>query len=213
LLTGQVDVVFWWAALYLVQSSNGARRSPWGPLLAAVFLTLKPQLAVVLLPWYLLRWLRSERGLLLRWAGLSAVLHAMPLLYDPQIYVRWLAALSGVSEMKMGVSAGIFAFGIWNLPIWLLAGLGVALMLWGWFQPEPTSRAAQLCGFPLTIWYDDMLLAGSGPFWLMVPLSWLAFIGAGLAQNSLPLVAIPVGALAWQLWRQRANRKLQPGLQ
>jgi len=108
--------------------------------------------------------------------------------------------------MKMGVSAGIFAFGLWNLPTWLLAGLGLAVMGWGWFQSEPLSRAAQLCGFPLTIWYDDVLLAGSGPLWLLVPLGWLAYRWAVLAQNSLPLVAIPLGALAWQVWQGRSGR-------
>jgi len=53
------------------------------PVLAAAFLTLKPQLALVVLPWYLLRWLRTERGLLLRWAGLCALLHALPLVSLP----------------------------------------------------------------------------------------------------------------------------------
>ena len=35
------------------------------------FLTLKPQLAAVVLPWFLMRWLKYERGLLMRWAGIT----------------------------------------------------------------------------------------------------------------------------------------------
>jgi hypothetical protein len=214
LLTGQIDVIFWWAAFYLVKDSSSAPDTPhktwdaWRPALAAAFLTLKPQLAAVLLPWYLVRWLRGERGLLWRWLGITALIHALPLLYDPGIYGRWLAALSGVSEMKMGVSAGVFAFGLLGLPTLLLAAVGLALAVWGLFQPEPTSRAAQLCAFPITIWYDDVLLTGIGPAWLMMPLSWVAFITAGMVQNSLPLVAISVAALGFRLFKKRQTEPL-----
>lgn len=217
LLTGQIDVIFWWAAFYLVKgpaSPSEATPQPawknwdaWRPALAGAFLTLKPQLAAVLLPWYLVRWLRGERGLLWRWLGITALIHALPLLYDPGIYGRWLAALSGVSEMKMGVSAGVFAFGLLGLPTLFLAAVGLALAVWGLFQSEPTSRAAQLCAFPITIWYDDVLLTGIGPAWLMVPLSWAAFISAGMVQNSLPLVAIPVAALGFRLYYFSQSQK------
>lgn len=50
-------------------------------------LNLKPQLALIVLPWNLLRWLRAERGLL-RWAGLCVPLYVLPLCYDLQIYSR-----------------------------------------------------------------------------------------------------------------------------
>jgi hypothetical protein len=216
ILTGQVDILFWWAAMGLrpprqpspttleTENSSPTRPSlePWIPALAAAFFTLKPQLAAVILPWYLVRWLLHERGLLLRWAGITGVLHALPLLYDPGIYGQWLAALTGVSEMKMGVSGGIFAFSLVGLPFWLLAAVGLALAIWGLFQDELTSRAAQLTAFPITIWYDDILLAGVGPVLWMVALSWLAFVGAYLVENSLPLVAIPVAALGWLLYRR-----------
>jgi hypothetical protein len=215
LMTGQLDVVFWWAALYLEPPESGRsngiyKQWPlWVPALAGAFLTLKPQLAAVVLPWYLLRWLRRQRGLVLRWAGLCVLLHGLPLWYAPTIYSQWVAALSGVSEMKSGVSAGIFAFGLLGLPVWLLAAVGVGLAVWGWFQEESISRAAQLSSFPLTIWYDDMLLAGRGPAWLLVPISWLALIGAALAQNSLPLVAIPVAALVWGVVQSRRALNIQ----
>jgi hypothetical protein len=217
LMTGQIDVIFWWAAFFLEPGKPGPTYTKWKvlvvwiPALAAAFLTLKPQLAVVVLPWYLLRWMRRQRGHVLRWVGLCAVLHLLPLWVDPMIYKQWLAALSGVSEMKSGVSAGIFTFGLFGLPTWLLAGLGLVLAVWGWFQDEWVSRAAQLSAFPLTIWYDDMLLAGRGPARLMVPLSWLAFASAALVQNSVPLVAIPVGALVWELLQRRQMKKHAAG--
>jgi hypothetical protein len=204
LLTGQLDVIFWGAALALrapraVEGPVEKGWSLWAPALAGAFLTLKPQLAAVILPWFLARWLKYERGLLLRWAALTVVLHLLPLALAGDIYQQWWAALNGVSEMKMGVSGGIFVLSGAGMPLWLLAVVGGALMLWGWFQDELTSRAAQLAAFPITIWYDDVLLAAIGPAWLMVPVSWLAFGGAALAQNSLPLLAIPFATLGWRL--------------
>ncbi len=221
ILTGQLDILFWWVAMGLrpprqhspTPAAVGDLPSPrpdlgsWLPALAAAFFTLKPQLAAVILPWYLVRWMLHERSLLLRWAGITAVLHALPLIYDPGIYGKWLAALSGVSEMKMGVSGGVFAFGLVGLPTWLLAVIGLALAVWGLFQDELTSRAAQLTAFPITIWYDDVLLAGIGPVRWMVALSWLVFGGAVLAENSLPLVLIPVAALGWLLYQRFQARR------
>ena len=215
IITGQLDILFWWAAMGLrpprqraavptppgVSPATRPDLEPWVPALAAAFFTLKPQLAAVILPWYLVRWLLHERSLLLRWAGITAVLHTLPLIYDPGIYGKWLAALAGVSEMKMGVSGGIFSFGLVGLPLWLLVVVGLALAAWGLFQDELTSRAAQLTAFPITIWYDDVLLAGIGPARWMVALSWLAFLGAFLVENSLLLISIPVAALGWLLYR------------
>jgi hypothetical protein len=222
LLTGQLDVIIWWAAMglrpprsaSLVEAGDGKRIcrldrlvAEWLPSLAGAFLTLKPQLAAVLLPWFLVRWLRREPGLLLRWLLLVVILNGLPLLYAADIYGQWLARLSGVSEMKMGVSGGIFVLGGWGLPAWLLAGVGLALAVWGWFQDELTSRAAQLTAFPITIWYDDILLAGIGPALLLVPLSWLAFLAAALGQSSIPFLLIPLGTLGWLLWTRRLEMK------
>jgi hypothetical protein len=228
ILTGQLDILFWWAAMGLrpprqdtnapdpmgASPANRPDRESWIPVLAAAFITLKPQLAAVVLPWYLVRWLLHERGLLLRWVGITALLHALPLVFDPGIYGKWLAALAGVSEMKMGVSGGIFAFGLVGLPFWLLAVIGLILAAWGLFQDELTSRAAQLTAFPITIWYDDVLLAGIGPVRWMVALSWLVFVGAFLVENSLPLVMIPVAALGWLVYRRnrlQRTRRDEPG--
>lgn len=221
ILTGQLDILFWWAALGLRPprrlsapldppgelAPSRQDQGSWIPALAAAFFTLKPQLAAVILPWYLVRWLLHERPLLLRWAVITAVLHALPLIYDPGIYGKWLAALTGVSEMKMGVSGGIFAFGSVGAPFWLLAVIGLALAAWGLFQDELTSRAAQFTAFPITIWYDDVLLAGIGPVRWMVAVSWLAFAAAYLLESSLPLVSIPVAVLVWLLYRRYGPKK------
>jgi hypothetical protein len=210
LLTGQLDIFFFWLAGFLAPAQTDADlstrrrtwRSLWLPALAGALLTLKPQLAAVILPWHLLRWLRDDRRRLAGWVALSAVLHALPLLLDTGIYAQWLAALSGVGEMKMGVSSGLFVFQAWNIPLPVLVVAGLALAIWGLTRDEQTSRPAQLGAFPLTIWYDDVLLAGNGPALWLVPLSWAAFIGSYLVQNSLPLALIPAGTLVFR-WIER----------
>lgn len=224
LLTGQIDILFLWAAGFLSVSGYqkqepASENSPgmriwqqetgrWAPVFSGIFLTLKPQLAAVILPWFLLRWLVKDRKLLAAWTAGTLVLHTLPLLYDPGIYRQWLTALEGVSSMKMGVSSGVFAFQLLDIPFWVLALVALALSLWGLAQPESTNRAAQLSAFPITIWYDDVLLAGLGnPIW-MVAISWLAFITSVLVRNSLPLITIPFGLLSWQIFKQ--NRAFKP---
>lgn len=219
LLTGQLDVVFFWLATHLSQSakeplkSRGLQPSEdkkkpihfklssvwhayWQPALAGALLTLKPQLAAVILPWYLLRWLSVERGILALWTGLTVVLHTLSLAYDLNIYSQWIGALNGVSEMKANVSAGIFAFQLIDIPIPVLAVIGLVTAVWGLTRREELSRPAQLIAFPLTIWYDGIILAGSGPGLWLVPLSWVAFLASGMVKNCLPLTVIPLAALA-----------------
>lgn len=190
-LTGQIDLAFVWLALWLPHGG-------WRSVTAGALLTLKPQLAAVVLPWFLLRWLLRDRRLLVSWVGAAAILHALPLIYDPGIYGKWFSALSGVSEMKVPLSSGIFSLTSLDVPVLVLAGLGLGLVLWGLSRAEPTSRAASLLSFPLTIWYDDALLVGAAPAWFLVPYSWAAFILAYLLSSNLPLATIPLAVLVWR---------------
>ncbi len=198
-LTGQIDILFLWLALWL-------RGGGWKAVAAGALLTLKPQLAAVILPWFLLRWLLKERGLLYKWAGVTAGLHLLPLALDGGIYNKWLVALSGVSEMKVPLSSGIFSLAGLGVPLAVLVVVGITGAVWGWTRDEATSRAASLLSFPLTIWYDDVLLAGTAPAWLMVPYSWAAFIAAYLLSSNLPLATIPLAALGWRLAAQKRGK-------
>lgn len=198
-LTGQIDIFFLWLGLWL---SKGG----WKAIAAGALLTLKPQLAVVILPWYLIRWMRKERGLLLRWAGVTLGLHALPLVLDTGIYSKWFTALSGVSEMKVPLSSGLFSLTGVNVPVVILGVVALGLALWGLTRDEPTSRAALMLSNPLTIWYDDVLLAGLAPVKVIVPYSWAMFGLAYLFNSSLPLATIPLVVLAWRVREKKLTQ-------
>ena len=196
ILTGQIDLFFFWLSGMLAAGG-------WAGALAAALVTLKPQVAIVVLPWHLLAWLRRDRIQLLRWGGLCLLLHSFPLLFDPTIYARWVAAVASQPGWRASISSGVFLFANLGIPIWVLAIPAAALLIWGLTRDEPTARAALLLAQPIGVWYEDVLLVGSVTWKLFLPLSLLAFLLAALFQNSLPLLLIPSGVLVWRLSKSR----------
>jgi hypothetical protein len=203
MLSGQLDIFFLWAASFLIIPPKRNRTiEEWGPVLAGVMLTLKPQLAAVVLPWFIVRWWLYDRRLLLRWSALTALIHLIPLIYKPDFYSLWLTALQGVGFQKSMNGGGLFAFlalGVPDVLIWISSG---CLMIWGLFQKEAVSRTAQLTGSPICWWYDMLFLIGNAPVWFMVPLSWLALSVSYLVHHNLPMVIIPFGSLIWGIFQR-----------
>ena len=69
-----------------------------------------------------------------------------------------------------------------------------------WSDGQPCTTA------DVKFWYEDVLLAGTAPAWLMVPYSWAAFIAAYLLSSNLPLATIPLAALGWRLAAQKRGK-------
>ena len=199
ILTGQVDLFFMWLAVFLPEGG-------WKAVSAAVLITMKPQIALIVLPWFLVRWLKSNRRLIIWWIAATLVFQLLPLLYSPTIYQGWIAALQSVSGMKSIVSSGIFSLTAFGFPIWLAAVFAIPIAIWGLFQDEMTSRAAQLLACPVTVWYEDVFLAGSLPANLLIPFSLLAFLASYLLTNTLPISMIPLAVLIYRLVEQRRKR-------
>ena len=209
LLSGQFDIPFFCATAIMIYLTDDARSSKylkgrvfiflqdWGPAIMGAFLTLKPQLAAVVLPWFLIRWLRNNRPFFMRWFAITVGINLIPLLYNLNIYNLWISTILGVGQKKMEVSAGIFGLGVLGIPDWLLWISSISLYTWSLFRSEKISRAGQLTAFPISAWYDAVLLAGSCPAWFMVLLGWIA-LGLALAvRNNVPMIVIPLGALIW----------------
>lgn len=191
-LTGQIDIIFLWLAVWLPGGG-------WKAAAAGAALTLKPQLAVVVLPWFLVRWLIKDRRLLVKWLGVSLGLHLLPLLVDGAFYAKWFDVLSRIYESRMSISAGIFSLSEYDVPLGVLVVGAVVVAVWGLFQDELGSRAAQLVAFPVTIWYDAVLLVNAAPLRLIVPYSWVMFLLAVWLQSNIPLATIPLVVLVWRL--------------
>jgi hypothetical protein len=200
LMTGQIDLLFLWLASWTMTAG-------WQSIVCAALLTLKPQIALIVLPWLLIRWLRKSPRSVIYWILLTLTLHTLPLLYDRAIYTKWLSAVNGQLGWRFAVSSGVFSLTTYQVPVWILILISLAVAVWGLTHSEAISRSAMLLASPAGLWYDSVLLVGSGPTWLMISWSWVAFILAYLLKNSVPLASIPLVAFAWQAWTSISERK------
>ena len=201
LLTGQIDILFLWLAGFL--SSGG-----WKAVLAGILVTLKPQVAFIVLPWFLLQWILRQRRQFLWWAAGTVTLHALPLLVDPLIYQKWLAAASGETSWRLAASPGLFALTNLNIPLVLIGILAAAIVLFGLQRTAMFSKAAQLLALPAGLWYENVLLIGSTPWWLLIPVSWVAFIAGTQVHSNYPFVLIPLASFIWQ-WCHKSEKVVQ----
>lgn len=204
-IAGQIDLFFLALATRLT-------RGGWQAAISAALITLKPQLAFILLPWFLARWLVVDRRTLARFFGASALLHAAPLLYDPAIYANWLARISMLSGERTMGAPGIFGLSAHGWPaVYLyalaaviagLVGLAGALDL----MPERRVRPWLALIDPAIMQYDLVLLMNTAPWYIMVPVSWLTIPLVLWLKSPLPFAAMPLAAIIWQVGRSAAVR-------
>ena len=76
---GQLDIIFLYISTLLIRGGTMAA-------ISGCLLTLKPQLAFVALPWFIVRWLKSDRDTFARWLIFTTGLHAIPLAIHPELY-------------------------------------------------------------------------------------------------------------------------------
>jgi hypothetical protein len=171
----------------------------WRAAVAVALFTLKPQLAIVALPFFVVRWMLTADG---RWtlakaAAISIGLLLLPLAVRPTLYSEYLA-VSGAATAYKWAGAGI-----WNataLPTWLLAAVGAALGLLALITNRyPVSRSALALGAPMFSYYDTVFLMDCGPAWLLVPVSWAALGLSHAVGSYLPFAGIPLAAFVWTL--------------
>ena len=202
LMTGQIDIFFLWLAGFLASSG-------WKAVLAGILVTLKPQIAFIVLPWYLLQWILHQRSQFLRWAAGTLLLHLLPLLADPLIYQKWLAVARNESNWRMVASPGVFALTNLNIPLLPIGILAAVIVIVGLVRNPMFSRTAQLLALPAGLWYENVLLVGSAPWWLLVPISWAAFFAGTQVHNNYPFVLIPISCFCWQ-WLHKNEMGTKP---
>jgi len=187
LFIGQLDLLFVWLATLLP-------RKGWQSVAAAVVITLKPQLALVLLPWWLWKWMRSDRRRLLAFAGLSAVVHALPLVWHPEYAGQWLTRIQSLGAVRTAAAPSLWPLGL-ALGIAGAAVLGLSFIL----RPtEAGARATALTALPGFLMYDLSTLTGLAPAVLMVPLSWLCLALAYTMNSYMPFILLPLATSLWQ---------------
>jgi hypothetical protein len=188
---GQVDAAFLALATFLPKRD-------WKSVAAAALITLKPQVALLLLPLFLVRWLLTDRRRLAAFVGATAVLHLWPLALDPTIGSRWIERLTSSVGYRQMASPGLWS--VVSEPKWLIGLLAMAIIIGALMtRREWVSRAANVLALPVGFFYDTVVLTGSTPARLLVPVSWLALGLAHFANAYWPFALIPAAALVWNL--------------
>lgn len=168
----------------------------WRAAVAVALFTLKPQLAIVALPFFVVRWMMTSEGrwTLVKAAGISIAILLLPLAVRPTLYSEYLAVSSAATAYKWPGA------GIWNLslPTWALACAGATLALLALVTSRyPVSRSAMALGAPMFSYYDCVFLMDCGPAWLLVPVSWAALGFSHAFGTFLPFALIPLAAFLW----------------
>ncbi len=192
LSSGQVDLLFWALA-------RGLKRT-WSGALLGAFITLKPQAALVLLPWHLLDWWRSSRETLSQWVAFTIALWGLPTVWRPLWVVDWWQAIpSGGWWATAKNTPGIFSLlQVWPALSPLLVVAAVLISWWGLRQGiQEIGRATAILSLPIGLFYNTMSLLDCAPAALLVPLSWLAAALALLTRTYIPFTLLPMGVLYW----------------
>ncbi len=191
---GQIDLAF--VALIPLLEKNG-----WKPAIAASLITLKPQIALTVLPWFLWQWLRKDRKTLARLFIISLAIHLLPLIFDTSIYMQWISIFRDAAYGETQKFGGV---GIWmflkNLQLEVIFILYSLIFLSSIFiTQERISRVILTLGNPILGWYDTVILVDLAPWWLLAPISILALIASHLIHQYYPMILIPLSALLWVL--------------
>ncbi len=202
LLTGQIDIIFLWVSTFLISKQT------WKKVLAAVILTLKPQIAFIVLPWLLIRWIKQQPKTILFWLVGCIFLHGLPLIIDPGIYTKWLEATQAYSSDRILLSPGVFGLANFEVPIWLLIVFAIVIMVFGLFQNEKLSRNAQIIALPMGIWYENVFLVGAASWKWLVPISWICYVLAYFLKTSVILILIPISAFVIQVIKNTRSEKI-----
>jgi len=199
LAAGQLDLIFLYLSTFLFSGGITAA-------IAGSLLTLKPQMAFIALPWFLIRWARKDRDTLAKWIVLTTTLHIIPLVISPGLYKGWLNNAQGAVSWRMQQSPGVFSLTNLNVPVAFLAIVAFVIAVWALFKNYKTSKVAQLMALPIGIWYDSVFVIGTVPYYIMIPVGIASFVLAYFVSNALPLFLITLVAMLWRIVKGSKNK-------
>jgi len=185
---GQLDLALF-ALMPLLKRRN------WQSVIAVAIISLKPHVALIILPWFLMRWLIEDRKLLAKATVATLGLQLSPLLLRPTIWTEWFAVLGKAADHKMGGS-GIWRFVEIPSATILLVSL-LIMVLAALHNNEKLCRSILFVTSPFIAAYDAIVLLDTAPLWLLVPISWLAL---GLAHTFESFSAFPIISFTCLLW-------------
>lgn len=185
---GQIDILFLWFSTFL-------KKQDWKAILAGVLITLKPQVALVLLPWHLLRWEWKTR---LAWGAGVVGLWGYYYLVRPDWYAQWLGTATGTIQYEASATPSLFSL----LPFWLAILVAGGTFFFAWFRlDEKTALAAGVFAMPFGKTYDAVLLLRSEIPWWIIPLSWAGLFVSLRLNHPWPQAVVTGIIFAVALWR------------
>lgn len=197
---GQIDLAL--LALAMCIDKEPPSNLP-SPFLAGI-VTVKPQIAFLMLPWILVQWLRAflsgvDRRSLSVFIGFTGIIHFLPiLLVDSDIYILWFDKISRSVVSSAEATPGLFSLVNLGIPWEAIAIFIIPVALFAWLtKRERTARIINLLALPVGHYYSSVVLMGIAPWWLLVPVSWLALLLAHILGNFYPFMLMPLVALVW----------------
>ena len=193
-LSGNIDLLAIWASQFL-------GRKGWRSVVAVVLICLKPQMAFVLLPFWLWKWAKEDRGHLLRTGLATAGVNLLPLAIRPSVFGEWITALRLYNTGgNIGTEPGLWqlAAGRPGLVVPILAvSVLIVLLAVLVVRAEPVVRAVMLLAMPAGHGYDSSTLMMQAPAWLLVPVSWIGAYLVWAQGTALGHILMPVAVLVW----------------
>lgn len=200
---GQSELLWWLLARHL--------KTGWRSAFFATLITLKPQAAVILLPYHLIRWWKGDRRTLARFSACAALLWGLPFLVWPEWGERWWTALDLSHHAALGSAPGLWSLTTLSpaliVPLGLLGGM---ILMWGLSQSEALMRACLILSSPVGLFYGALALMDTAPWWLLAALSWLAMGVTVVLKTWIGWAMIPVGVVLWWASCRHKNTSARP---
>jgi len=193
LSSGQTGFLFW-------SLERGIGPHYWRTPIMAALITLKPQVALILLPWHILGWLRHDRKTALRFLLATGLIWGLPLIWSPRWPIEWWNSLPSNFVLSAANTPGVFSL-TKLFPALFPVALVVAVLVfvWGQFQSKEIGRAAALLASPFGLFYSTIALIGCAPARLMIPASLIAVVLSIITESFIPFIALPLIVIGYGL--------------
>ena len=169
--------------------------------------TLKPQLAIWIIPWVVLNTSPNKRRRLVSFAGVSALLlYAVPTLYYPQWISEYLAVRPSLVHYASGSTS---LFGLMNLlpfnkPFMFVCIVIAGVMTWLCLKPMKNYWSFAALFNPVSNIYSLSVLVRDID-WIAVLLSWAMLPLVLWVHSGFPMITIPL-----YLWLRNSRTKNPP---
>ncbi|MBI3762701.1 MAG: hypothetical protein HY260_12700, partial [Chloroflexi bacterium] len=181
-----------------------------GSALALALMTLKPQLALLVVPWTLWAW-RRERRRLLAFGLWVAALYAAPALFHPNWTREWLThrlfGYPAYAREAFPTLVMLTELGAWAAPLYL--GAAALAVWWSWPRDREIVKVVGLLVSPVLRPYNYALIAGPSRLWRTVLAGWAAWLVFLVWADTHAYVLLPLVVL-WEIGKMDGSSANMP---